>query len=108
MTIKLNLSQRLWLIDTVGSLPSTTALIKEADGFIAHLAPKDAEVSVEGLNFTADDTGLHWDKEVEAKHIPAMDVEVPELTMSCIRKKFSVQLKDPTGLDLEMLDILGL
>ncbi len=107
MNITLNLSQRLWLIEAIGSLPSSTALIKEADGFIGFLAPKDAEVSVEGLNFTANENGLTWDHEVEAKSIPALEVEVPELTYNALKEKYSVKLKDPTGLDLEMLSILG-
>jgi hypothetical protein len=107
MTIKLNLSQRLWLIEAIGSLPSSTALIKEADGFIGLLAPKDAEVSVEGLNFSASEAGLTWDLEVEAKTIPQLEVEIPTLTFDALKVKYSTRLKDPTALDLEMLSILG-
>lgn len=108
MSTKLNLSQRLWLIDSIGSLPSTTERIKEADGFIAILAPNDAELSVEGLNFTADENGLQWDTAVEAASIPALEVEIPEILYSAMKVKFSVQMKDPTGLDLEMIDLLSL
>lgn len=107
MTIKLNLSQRLWLIEAIGSLPSTTALIKEADGFIGLLAPKDHEVEVEGLNFSVGENGLTWDLEVEAKMIPALEIEVPTLTFDSLEIKYSTRLKDPTALDLEMLNILG-
>lgn len=107
MNIKLNLEQRLWLIDSIGSLPSTTALIKEADSFIGALAPTADEVETEGLNFTADDKGLHWDKEVELEKIPKVEYSIPELTYEGLRKKFSVRLADPTGLDLEMLAVLG-
>lgn len=107
MSIKLNLEQRLWLIDSIGSLPSTTALIKEADVFIGELAPTAEEVETEGLNFTADDTGLHWDKEVEAAKIPKVEYEIPSLTLEGLRKKFSVRMADPTGLDLEMIALLG-
>lgn len=106
MNITLNLSQRLWLIEAIGSLPSTTALIKEADGFIGYLAPKDSEISTEGLNFTANENGLVWDLEVEATSIPKLIVEVPVLIYDALKTKYSVQLKDPTSLDLEMLSLL--
>lgn len=108
MNITLNLSQRLWLIEAIGSLPSTTALIKEADSFIALLAPKEAEILVEGLNFTADESGLKWDLAVEAEKIPALDVSISELIYEGLKNKFSVRLKDPTSLDLEMLSILAI
>lgn len=108
MTITLDLSQRLWLIDSIGSLRSTTELIKSADGFIGFLAPKDSEVSVEGLNFTADENGLTWDKEVEADKISKLAVDIPELIYSELKAKFSERLKDPTELDLIMLDLLSI
>jgi hypothetical protein len=108
MSTKLNLSQRLWLIDSIGSLASTTDLIKSADGFIGFLAPKEDELAVENLNFQVDENGLSWDTDVEAEHIKPLEVEIPEIIYSALKIKFTERLKDPTGLDLEMLSLLSL
>lgn len=108
MKTLLDLTQRIWLIEAIGSLASTTALIKEADSFIGFLAPKEAEITTEGLNFTADENGLSWDKEVEANSIPKLEVEIPELSYSLLKAKYSNLISEPTTLDLEMITLLGL
>ena len=108
MKTLLNLTQRIWLIEAVGSLASTTALIKEADSFIGFLAPKEAEIMVEGLNFNADANGLSWDKEVEAEKVSKLEVEIPGLVYSSLQAKYKALIAEPTSLDLEMITLLGL
>ena len=61
-----------------------------------------------GLNFQADENGLTWDTTVEAEKIPTLEVEIPDNIFEALKIKFSVQMKDPTGLDLEMLSLLSL
>lgn len=108
MNTKLTLSQRLWLIDAIGSLASTTALIKVADGFIGLLAPTAEELSVEGLDFKVEESGLTWNTEVEAKLLKPLEVQIDSLIYSKLKEKYAEQMKDPTGLDLEMISLLSL
>jgi len=108
MKITLDFEQRIWLIETIGSLASTTALIKVADGLIGELAPKEEEVSVEGLNFTADENGLSWDKTVEKRDIAIKVFNVDDVIVDAIKAKLTSKIGDPTEIELKILDLLGI
>src|ERR1035437_8803222 len=109
MNIKLDLEQRLWTIDNLGSLPSTTALLKIVDPIIGDLAPKEHEVSIDGLNFQADGDTLQWDHEVEAKNLPPVEYEFPEIVVESLKKHFAKKsFQDPSLLTLKMIEVFGL
>jgi hypothetical protein len=102
--VKLNLGQRLWLIDSISALPSSTTLIKKADEFIGSLAPTQAEI--ETYKLSIGENGIEWDKDLEATN-PAKEFEVEPLTYRELKVKYAT-FGDPTSLDLEMIEILGL
>lgn len=108
MKITLDFEQRIWLIETIGTLASTTALIKEADPLIGALAPKEVEVSVEGLNFIADENGLSWDRSVEKREIASQVFDVADVVVNAIKTKLTSKVGDPTEIELKILDILGI
>lgn len=109
MKTKLDLEQRLWAIDHLGALPCTMELLKTVDPLITSLAPSEAEVSVEGIDFKAEGDALYWNKEVEAEKIPAVEFEFADIVISSLKKYFDEKpFEDPTPLTLKMFEVLGL
>lgn len=108
MKVQLDLEQRVWLIDYIGSLPCTTSLIKIADPTVAKLAPSESEVAVEGIEFYADETGLHWNQEVEAAKIPKLEIEIDDSIVTAIKSKIESSFEDPSKITLKMIKILGI
>lgn len=109
MKTSLDLEQRLWTIDNLGALPCTMELLKVVDPIIGSLAPTEAEVSIEGIDFRADGDALYWNKEVEAEKLPPVEYDFPEIVVSALKNHFSKKsFEDPTPLTLKMIEVFGL
>ena len=109
MKTSLDLEQRLWTIDHLGALPCTMELLKIVDPIIGSLAPTEAEVNTEGIDFRADGDALYWNKEVEAEKLHPVEFEFPDIVISALKSYFEKKsFEDPTPLTLKMFEVFGL
>lgn len=108
MKIALDLTKRLWMIDFIGSLPCTTELLLESDALLSKLSPTESEVSIEGIEFQIYEDGLKWNLEVEKASLPPVEFDIAECILIALKKKIDSKYEQPTGLTLEMVEVLGL
>lgn len=109
MKTTLDLEQRLWAIDHLGALPCSMDLLKAVDPLIGSLAPTEAEVTTEGIDFRADGDVLYWNKEVEAEKLPPVEFEFPEIVINAMKVFFEKRsFEDPTPLTLKMFEVFSL
>ena len=108
MNVTLDLEKRIWLIDNIVALPCTEALIIAADPLVSKLAPSNEESSVEGLELSVDEKGFSWNREVEKTSIPEITVDIPEIVISSLSKKFNEHFEDRDSLSLKMIEMLCL